>query len=127
MTTITLDLPSAALLLLLVVLVYMAEVLWFWWKLRRQTSWQELAGQVQELQEEVQFLKVRLSAMQAAAQPLAEPELAPAPAAQAESSYNQAIRMAQLGADADALMVECQLSRAEADLIVAIYRGVYKG
>ncbi len=46
---------------------------------------------------------------------------------QAESAYSLAIELAKKGADAATLVKECGLSRAEADLIVAIYHGVYKG
>ncbi|MGL4995905.1 MAG: DUF2802 domain-containing protein [Deefgea sp.] len=39
-----------------------------------------------------------------------------------ESSYAQAIRLAQKGADAPEVAAVCGISRGEADLIVAIYR-----
>ncbi|WP_348945366.1 DUF2802 domain-containing protein [Chitinibacter sp. FCG-7] len=46
---------------------------------------------------------------------------------QPESAYSLAIELAKKGAHAESLVKECGLSRAEADLIVAIYHGVYKG
>ncbi|WP_373975202.1 DUF2802 domain-containing protein [Chitinibacter sp. SCUT-21] len=44
-----------------------------------------------------------------------------------ENTYARAIVLAQQGFSPEDLIVDCGLSRAEAELIVTIYRGAYKG
>ncbi|WP_410498781.1 DUF2802 domain-containing protein [Chitinibacter sp. S2-10] len=119
----------------LLILFYVAELLFFWYRHNRTVLHPEdnqQAEQIALLQQEVELLKLRLSAITPPSElaPLVQqnaPDILEHGQPHEETLYAKAIRMAQAGADASQLIMECGLSRAEADLIVAIYRGVYKG
>ncbi|QLG87402.1 DUF2802 domain-containing protein [Chitinibacter bivalviorum] len=116
------------------VLFYVAELLFMWFRHRKNTPphiVQDSSARIEALEQEIELLKIRvaaISAMPRVNNPSSSQidELSDA-AESGDSLYAQAIRMAQSGADAPKLVDECGLSRAEADLIVAIYHGVYKG
>lgn len=111
------------------ILFYIAELLLFLRKSGRTGAGvdhkivAELREQQQHLQQEIEGLKVRIAALQI--QQLGEvqaPEAALAAVAANDTPYAHAIRLAQMGKDATAITAECDISRGEADLIVALYR-----
>jgi hypothetical protein len=73
----------------------------------------EMEAELLALREEVRFLKQRLS--------LGELEDA---APVEDTPYNQAIHLAVHGATAQAIADQCNISRGEAELIVALYRSL---
>ncbi|HSC80655.1 MAG TPA: DUF2802 domain-containing protein [Chitinolyticbacter sp.] len=111
------------------VVFYIAQLLLFLRKVRvrapdldvsrRQT---ELEDEIDHLRREVEGLKLRL-AMSAHLQEEALVEVE----ADTETPYAHAIRMARAGAEVDAMIRECGISRGEADLIVALYRAERQG
>ncbi|KAF0815035.1 hypothetical protein IGB42_00112 [Andreprevotia sp. IGB-42] len=116
---------------LVLILFYVAELLLFLKKAGRNRLGREThhqievqQGEIAALRQEVEGLKVRLAALQMQQPALMHgglaDELLPQP--DDETPYAQAIRMAQLGADANHVATACGLTRGEADLIVALYR-----
>ncbi|WP_035054082.1 DUF2802 domain-containing protein [Andreprevotia chitinilytica] len=119
---------------LVLILFYIAELLLFLRKAgqaklgrdaRHQIEVQQ--GEIAALRQDIEGLKVRLAALQLQ-QPalmqdgiLTEDSVLPDEVDE-ETPYAQAIRMAQLGADANHVATACGLTRGEADLIVALYR-----
>jgi len=122
MDAITITWPQLLYISLALILFYVAELLLFLRKSSRmggandRRQWAEVHHEIARLNQEVETLKIRLAAVQMQS-------ATPAPSAMAEDTpYAQAIRMAQSGADSDAICGECGLSRGEADLIVSLYR-----
>ena len=123
--------PQLLYISLVLILFYGAELLLFLRKsaqkpaedpnLRKNVA--EQRELVAELQREIDSLKVRMAAMQVQRQQ-SDDEMPAMPeiAGNDDSPYSQAIRLAQLGADANKVSAECGISRGEADLIVALYR-----
>lgn len=127
--------PQLLYLGLILVLFYAAELLLF---LRKSSQGKPQEAQTRRqielltddaamLRQEIENLKVRLASLQIQQvqlepQQRAQPELIRAPVQEDATPYSQAIRMAQLGADADEVAAGCGISRGEADLIVALYR-----
>lgn len=115
---------------LVLILFYVAELLLFLRKSSQHKSndpyvrkvLAEQREQMAELQREIEHLKVRLATVfvqQHSPEVSSEETIA----LDAEDSpYSQAIRLAQLGTDADKVAAQCGISRGEADLIVALYR-----
>lgn len=127
--------PQLLYLGLILVLFYVAELLLFLRKsslrnprAERMDRLDDVAEDMAALRQEIESLKVRLVSLQMQQQLPSAPELPVARQAEvhvddgAETPYAQAIRMAQTGADADAVAAGCGISRGEADLIVALYR-----
>ncbi|UXY13710.1 DUF2802 domain-containing protein [Chitiniphilus purpureus] len=123
--------PQLLYLGLALILFYAAELLLFLRKARSQAlprEWRrrhaELEEELATLRSEVEALRVSLAAgahlhyAAPAAPPVAAPE---------ETPYAQAIRMARQGADVEAMVRECGISRGEADLIAALYRAERQG
>lgn len=125
MSAISITWPQLLYISLALVLFYVAELLLFLRKSgrpsgggdRRQMA--ELRQELARLTQEIETLKVRLAAVQV--QQLGQP-VEDITAVATDTPYAQAIRMAQLGADADTISGECGISRGEADLIVSLYR-----
>jgi len=112
MDAITITWPQLLYISLALILFYVAELL----RANDRRQWAEVHHEIARLNQEVETLKIRLAAVQMQS-------ATPAPSAMAEDTpYAQAIRMAQSGADSDAICGECGLSRGEADLIVSLYR-----
>jgi hypothetical protein len=119
--------------LAVLVLFYVAELYFIWLRNKKNNTimGSDLAGKLQQLEDEIAFLKIQLaglSSVQSALNATQQPsDVSVSPDAQKDSSYSQAIQLAKNGSNANQLMSKCGLSLAEAELIVAIYRGVYKG
>lgn len=127
--------PQLLYLGLILVLFYAAELLLF---LRKSSQGKPQAAQIRSQiesltdevavqRQEIENLKVRLASLQVQhvhLDPLQKniSDLPRAPNESDATPYSQAIRMAQSGADADAVAAGCGISRGEADLIVALYR-----
>ncbi|MDK2126414.1 DUF2802 domain-containing protein [Parachitinimonas caeni] len=113
--------PQLAVVAILVVGVYVAELLLF---MRR--SGQPQRHRINQLETEIDSLRDDLVALRrelaASRMPVAE-EPEPVPASEVDSPYSQAIRLARQGLDSAAVAAGCGISRGEAELIVALYRG----
>lgn len=118
---------------LVLILFYAAELLLFLRKSSQNKTRDpdmrkllaEQREQMQDLQREIENLKVRLATVfvqQHSGDVVAPSKPVSAAAKDADSPYSQAIRLAQLGDDADKVAAQCGISRGEADLIVALYR-----
>jgi hypothetical protein len=123
MNAITITWPQLLYISLALILFYVAELLLFLRKSSRvggsgdRRQWAEVHQEIASLKQELETLKIRLAAMQV------QQSLAPdVPVTGEDTPYAQAIRLAQSGADSDAICGECGLSRGEADLIVSLYR-----
>ncbi|WP_182077043.1 DUF2802 domain-containing protein [Deefgea sp. CFH1-16] len=113
-------------------LFYVLELLFFWYKYNKQKEKYKInatvLSQLDALEQEVQFLKVKLASLTSLLRPeqlnasLPDSAFNPPPQNATESPYAHAIRLAQTGADAPEVAASCGISRGEADLIVAIYR-----
>jgi hypothetical protein len=112
-------------------LFYVFELLFFLYKNNKQKNVHQvndsLSEQVIELKREIEFLKVKVASLSALPlrskiefEPLESSLLSNQGAV--ETPYEQAIRLAQMGAEAAEVASKCGISRGEADLIVAIYR-----
>lgn len=103
-----------------VVGVYVAELLLF---LKKSASRKRHDGggdesETSALREEVRALREALFALAARV----DSKAVAAPAAEPESPYSQAIKLAKQGLDSSAVASGCGISRGEAELIVALYR-----
>jgi len=115
---------------LVLIVFYVAQLLLFLKKTGRSGVHRDhhqievLNGEIAALRQEVESLKVRLAALQLQQPALIEEGRLAQAASELddETPYAQAIRMAQLGADANHVASACGLTRGEADLIVALYR-----
>ncbi|QZA80026.1 DUF2802 domain-containing protein [Deefgea piscis] len=117
--------PQLLYVSLIVVLFYIGELVFFFFKQKKINSSFLLKNQSAEilgLKQELELIKIRLAAF-AASLPADTPLTNEEPRHLAsESPYAHAIRLAQTGADAPEVAAACGISRGEADLIVAIYR-----
>ncbi|TJZ74036.1 DUF2802 domain-containing protein [Chitiniphilus eburneus] len=120
--------PQLLYLGLVLILFYVAELLLFLRKARRQPRDYELIQRQETLEDhvallhrEIEALKIRLAASSHLQQ---EPVI---DASSAETPYAHAIRMARQGADVEDMVRECGISRGEADLIAALYRAERQG
>ena len=95
--------------------VYLFEVLLFS-RRRKQREEGAHAARMDALQDEIEVLKTRLQALEA--RPPVESSLD----TQA-LNYAEAVRLARVGASADELAASLGISRAEAELIIALRRG----
>lgn len=123
--------PQLLYISLVLILFYAAELILF---LRKSSQLKpqdphlaealvEQREKITELQREIDGLKVRLSTLLTQAHTETEALiLSDEDSDDADSPYSHAIRLAQLGADANKVSQECGISRGEADLIVALYR-----
>jgi hypothetical protein len=124
MNAITITWPQLLYISLALILFYVAELLLFLRKSsqvdgrgeRRQQA--EFNQEISRLNQELAALKIRLAALESRSAPQ---EDVPLPAG-VDTPYAHAIRLAQAGADSDAIVGECGISRGEADLIVSLYR-----
>jgi len=103
----------------IVVGVYVAELLLFLKKSasRKRHDEGDDGMAASALREEVRVLREALLALAARV----DSKVAP-PAAEPESPYSQAIKLAKQGLDSNAVASGCGISRGEAELIVALYR-----
>ncbi|QLI80124.1 DUF2802 domain-containing protein [Chitinibacter fontanus] len=127
---ITIDYLTAAMFLLTVLAVYACEALIFWLKLRKMRPAQSetYADKLVEHEFKIEQLMMKIQSLQCEFESqVTQIPVEEVTAVSEEQNYALAIKLAQQGADVTQLMAACSLSRAEADLIVAIYRGVYKG
>ena len=115
---------------LILILFYVAELLLFLRKSAKHTpadgaiyaTLAEQKAQIEQLQREIDSVKVRLATMVVQQQMHDVPIAHSDDTEEHDSPYSQAIRLAQSGADADKVAAQCGISRGEADLIVALYR-----
>ena len=96
--------------------LYLLE-LWGFMRTARRQSMQErrTLERLEQIQGELAQVRERLDAAEAGLDGLRR-------APQSSGQYREAVEMAERGADAGAVAERCGISRAEADLIVALYR-----
>ncbi len=96
--------------------LYAIELLSFLRAARRQSR------QEQRTQERLEVLTAELASLREQVNDLATDLNAVRRAPQSSGQYREAVEMAEQGLDAAAVADNCGISRAEADLIVALYR-----
>ena len=96
--------------------LYVLELLAFMRAARRQAL-QERRGQerLEVMQGEIAALREQIDGFEATLEGLRRTP-------QSSGQYREAVEMAERGSDAAAVAENCGISRAEADLIVALYR-----
>jgi len=96
--------------------LYVLELLAFMRTARRQAL-QERRSQerLEAMQGEIATLREQVDGLEAAVEGLRRTP-------QSSGQYREAVEMAERGSDAAAVAENCGISRAEADLIVALYR-----
>ncbi|WP_297574223.1 DUF2802 domain-containing protein [uncultured Deefgea sp.] len=113
---------------LIVVLFYIGELLYFFFKQKKSNAQfliQQQNSEILALKQDLELIKIRLAAVAASIPTDAntsQDNLSSLIQQDPESPYAHAIRLAQTGADAPEVAAACGISRGEADLIVAIYR-----
>jgi hypothetical protein len=96
--------------------LYLLEVWGFMRAARRQAEQERRTlERLETMQGELGRMRERLEAVEAGVDNLRR-------APQSSGQYREAVEMAERGADAGAVAENCGISRAEADLIVALYR-----
>jgi hypothetical protein len=107
---------------ILVLAVYIAELLLLMYSSRGRglRIWQRgaQARELHELRKELAELRDRLGRLEAAAAPAR-----PAPEEEPSTPYSRAFTLAKQGKDVGEVAASCGISRAEAELIVAMQRG----
>ena len=102
--------------MLLAIGLYVVELLAFMRASRRQGEQERRTGERLDAQaEEIASLRARIDDLAAAMDGLRR-------APQSSGQYREAVEMAERGSDAATVADSCGISRAEADLIVALYR-----
>ena len=96
--------------------LYMVELLSFMRAARRQTRQEQLARErLDAMTAELSLLREKVDALGVALDDIRR-------GPKTSGQYREAVEMAERGLDAEALAENCGISRAEADLIVALYR-----
>lgn len=145
MSALTITWGQVLFVALIVLAVYVAEMAFFYWRLRQHHFAEHLAlVRLRALEKNFEALQHRVQAESttslmlrdmpppvvqtpshppspAAEQVVVIPKKTPPPEPDSTASYNQAIDLAKEGANAQQLSRECGLSRGEADLIVSLY------
>lgn len=145
MSALTITWGQVLFVALIVLAVYVAEMAFFYWRLRQHHFAEHLAlVRLRALEKNFEALQHRVQAESttslmlrdmpapvvqtpshppspAAKQVVVIPKKTPPPEPDSTASYNQAIDLAKEGANAQQLSRECGLSRGEADLIVSLY------
>jgi hypothetical protein len=107
---------QVAVVALLAIGLYVVELLAFMRAARRQAEQERRMRERLEAQAtEIGTLRERMDGLDAAIDSLRR-------APQSSGQYREAVEMAERGSDAATVADSCGISRAEADLIVALYR-----
>lgn len=128
----TLTLPSLDILVLVARAVVLIGAFWVFamafirWRAADARSNAELAQQLERTFAEVRSLHESVAVMGARLEALSErsestTRLPPVTASSSQRGYDIAARLAKNGADADALIANCGLTRQEADLMVRLH------
>jgi type VI protein secretion system component VasK len=116
LSAITITWAQVLLVALAAIGLYLLE-LWGFMRAARRQSAQErrTLERLDAIQAELTQVRERLEAAEAGLESVRR-------APQSSGQYREAVEMAERGADASAVAERCGISRAEADLIVALYR-----
>jgi len=116
LNTITLTWSQVLVIVLAAIGLYVIELISFMRAARRQAQQEQLA------RERLDAMAAELTAMREKVDALgvALDDIRRGP--KTSGQYREAVEMAERGLDAEALADNCGISRAEADLIVALYR-----
>jgi hypothetical protein len=116
LNAITITWAQVLLVALAAIGLYLLEVWGFMRAARRQAEQERRTlERLDAMHGELGRLRERLEAVEAGVESLRR-------APQSSGQYREAVEMAERGADAGAVAENCGISRAEADLIVALYR-----
>jgi len=112
--------PQIAVVGLIVLGIYVAELLIFLRKVRHGKAGNQrlLEAEQDSQRDEITMLRRELAALRARLDELPVEQAVAEP----ESAYGQAMKLAQQGMDSAAVAAGCGISRGEAELIVALYR-----
>lgn len=112
----TLTWSQVLIVVLLAVGIYVIEMVSFMRAARRQAVHEKRAAESMDaMAKELADLKARFEELRATTEGLRCPP-------QTSGQYREAVEMAERGADAAKVAESCGISRAEADLIVALHR-----
>jgi len=116
LNTITLTWAQVLVIVLAAIGLYVIELVSFMSAARRQAQQEQLARErLDAMAAELTALRERADALGVALDDIRR-------GPKTSGQYREAVEMAERGLDAEALADNCGISRAEADLIVALYR-----
>jgi Flp pilus assembly protein TadB len=116
LNTITLTWAQVLVIVLAAIGLYVIELLSFMRAARRQAQQEQFARErLDAMAAELTALRERVDALGIALEDIRR-------GPKTSGQYREAVEMAERGLDAEALADNCGISRAEADLIVALYR-----
>lgn len=116
MNTITLTWAQVLIVAVAAIGLYVLELLAFMRAARRHGAQERRSHErLEAMQAELANLREQVDGLVASVESLRR-------APQSSGQYREAVEMAERGADAAAVAESCGISRAEADLIVALYR-----
>lgn len=114
--TITLTWSQVLIIVVVALGIYVIELLAFMRAARRQVAQeQRSAASLESLSADLGLLRERLDEMHSVVEGMRRMP-------QSSGQYREAVEMAERGLDAGAVAESCGISRAEADLIVALHR-----
>ena len=116
LSTITLTWPQVLVVALAAIGLYVIELVLFMRATSRQAERERLTSQ------RLEAMAAELGALQERADALAKELDAIRRGPKSSGQYREAVEMAEQGLEASAVADSCGISRAEADLIVALYR-----
>ena len=116
LSTITLTWPQVLVIALAAIGLYVIELVLFMRATSRQAERERLTSQ------RLEAMAAELGALQERADALAKELDAIRRGPKSSGQYREAVEMAEQGLEASAVADSCGISRAEADLIVALYR-----
>jgi hypothetical protein len=118
---ITLTWAQVLVVVLAAVGLYVIEMIAFMRSSRRQAAQeQRVLARVEALQGDLGQMQERIGVLEAAVEGFRR-------GPQSSGQYREAVEMAERGSDSAAVADNCGISRAEADLIVALYRSRVAG
>ncbi|WP_148715875.1 DUF2802 domain-containing protein [Chitinolyticbacter meiyuanensis] len=126
MNAIVLTWPQLLYIGLGLVVFYVAQLLLFFRKVKARPANVDVNRRQSQLEEEVEVLRREVETLKLRLAASAYVQAAPEEDA-TETPYAHAIRMARAGAEVEAMIRECGISRGEADLIAALYRAERQG
>jgi Flp pilus assembly protein TadB len=116
LNTITLTWAQVLVIVLAAIGLYVIELISFMRAARRQAQQEQFARErLDAMAAELTALRERVDALGIALEDIRR-------GPKTSGQYREAVEMAERGLDAEALADNCGISRAEADLIVALYR-----
>ena len=116
LSTITLSWAQVFVIALAAIGLYVIELVLFMRAMSRQTERERLVG------ERLETMAKELSALHERAEALGKELDAVRRGPKSSGQYREAVEMAEQGLEAGAVAESCGISRAEADLIIALYR-----